>query len=346
MPSRKPEGFQPPSPAWTAEFSGIKEIIFAQIGVQSGQANPHAFYVIAQTLGNANHVDRAFFEDGQGVRNDVLLAYWDSTERYAAWLESPAVKAWREQLEEGVGKWLEVAKIPLRFLETLYATENHEAGMSHFATAMPMTDEHGYWGAMRDRIAAAETDVLSPALPDWVLAEPRQHETRAKRLRVKAPDNLCFVRDTQDWSDCQGEERATYLDSVAPVLAEGVRFLCGTPLESGCCVGRFLRECDLKTGAPLERTCMAAYFLSLGHLERWAKTHPSHLAIFDSFMKMVQKYNFQISLKLWHEVWVVPGNNLHLEYTNCHPATGLLPWFEVEELEFQGHNTKFLLTAS
>jgi aldoxime dehydratase len=144
-------------------------------------------------------------------------------------------------------------------------------------------------------------------------------------LLVKAPDNLCFIRTPQYWSDCQGEKRTTYLDTVAPVLAEGVRFLRDAPLESGCCAGRFLRECDLKTGGPIDKTCMAAYFLSLGHLERWAKRHSSHLAIFDSFMQMVQKHNFQISLKLWHEVWVVPGCNLHIEYNNCHPAMGLLP---------------------
>lgn len=333
MPSHKPEGFQPPFPAWSAEFSGIKEIIFAQIGVQSGQANPPAFYDIAQTLDTAKHVDRAIFEDVPGLRNDMFLAYWDSTECYSVWLENSAVKTWRAQMEAGVGKWLEVAKIPLQLLETLYASENHEAGMSHLASAMKITDQHGYWGAIRDRIAAAEEDALSPALPDSVLAEPRRHETRGRRLRVKAPNNLCFICTAQNWGDCQGEERSTYLDTVAPVLAEGIRFLCNAPLESGCCAGRFLRECDLKTGAPLDKTSMAAYFLSLGHLERWAKTHPCHLAIYDSFMKMVQKHNFQISTKLWHEVWVVPGSHLHLEYNNCHSATGLLPWFEAEELK-------------
>lgn len=333
MPSRQPEDFQPPYTAWTSEFSSLTEIVFAQIGVQSKQANPSAFYAIAQTLDNAKHVDRAFFEDSQGFRNDLLLAYWNSAGHYASWLESPSVSTWREQMEDDVGKWLETATIPLRLLETLYASENHEAGMSHLASAMPITDQHGYWGAMRDRIAAAKEDALPPAVPDSVLAEPRQHETRGKRLRVKAPDNLCFIRTAQDWSDCQGEERDSYLETVAPVLAEGVRFLREAPLKSGCCAGRFLHECDLKTGEPFDKTSMAAYFLSLGHLERWAETHPSHLAIFGSFMQMVQKHNFQITLKLWDEVWVAPGRNLHLEYNNCHPATGLLPWFEVEELK-------------
>ena len=51
--------------------------------------------------------------------------------------------------------------------------------------------------------------------------------------------------------------------------------------------------------------------------------------------ELAKKHNFQINLKLWHEVWVVPGSHLHLEYHNCHPATGLLPWFEVEELKSQ-----------
>ncbi len=62
MPFQKAEAFQPSYPAWTAEFLNLTEIIFAQIGVQSKQTNPQAFYAIAQSLGNAKHIERAFFQ--------------------------------------------------------------------------------------------------------------------------------------------------------------------------------------------------------------------------------------------------------------------------------------------
>ena len=66
----------------------------------------------------------------------------------------------------------------------------------------------------------------------------------------------------------------------------------------------------------------------LAHLEQWVSSHPTHLAIYDRFMAMVQEHNFQLNIKLWHEVAVLPGNGQQFEYINCHPETGLLPDFD------------------
>jgi aldoxime dehydratase len=63
---------------------------------------------------------------------------------------------------------------------------------------------------------------------------------------------------------------------------------------------------------------------SLEHMERWAESHPTHLHIFGSFMKMVRAMNFDLKLPLYHEVAVVPAHDQTFEYINCHTGTGLL----------------------
>ncbi|WP_455852891.1 phenylacetaldoxime dehydratase family protein [Pantoea endophytica] len=51
---------------------------------------------------------------------------------------------------------------------------------------------------------------------------------------------------------------------------------------------------------------------------------PTHVAIFGGFMRYVQELNFNIALRLWHEIVVVPATAQHFEYINCHANTGLL----------------------
>ena len=45
------------------------------------------------------------------------------------------------------------------------------------------------------------------------------------------------------------------------------------------------------------------------------------------FHRMVQQLEFQLDLKLWHEVIVLPHGPHVFEYVNCHENTGLLPYF-------------------
>jgi aldoxime dehydratase len=103
------------------------------------------------------------------------------------------------------------------------------------------------------------------------------------RLRVKAPKNFTVIRSGQDWSDCEGVELAQYSDSVRPAPVEGMTFLPNHPDETGCCDLRFAAETN-RDGSPLKKTFGLGYFLTLGHLEKWAATHPTHLAIFSKFL--------------------------------------------------------------
>jgi hypothetical protein len=107
-------------------------------------------------------------------------------------------------------------------------------------------------------------------------------------------------------------------------------FLRDHPEETGCCDLRFAEELEAD-GSPTKRTFGFGLFLTLGHLERWAATHPTHLQIFGTFGKMVQRYGSSLKLRLWHEVSVLPSQGQTFEYLNCHPETGLLPYFAAQD---------------
>jgi aldoxime dehydratase len=143
---------------------------------------------------------------------------------------------------------------------------------------------------------------------------------------VAVPENLAVIRSGQDWTNCHGSELAQFTESVQPALLEGMNFLRDHPDETGCCELRFAEE-TADNGSPLEKTFGLGYFLTLGHLEKWASTHPTHLAIFAKFLTMVREYGKDLKLKLWHEVSVLPSAGQVFEYLNCHPDTGLLPYF-------------------
>jgi aldoxime dehydratase len=85
-------------------------------------------------------------------------------------------------------------------------------------------------------------------------------------------------------------------------------------------------------GSRIKKTFGLGYFLTLGHLDKWASTHPTHLAIFSKFLTMVREHGADLTLKLWHEVSVLAAADQVFEYINCHPETGLLPYLPSTEV--------------
>jgi aldoxime dehydratase len=68
----------------------------------------------------------------------------------------------------------------------------------------------------------------------------------------------------------------------------------------------------------------------MGNLEDWSSTHRTHLVIFSRWQQMYRKYDFVLELQTWHEVGIL-RDQADFEYINCHPQTGLLPFFQAEE---------------
>ena len=85
--------------------------------------------------------------------------------------------------------------------------------------------------------------------------------------------------------------------------------------------------CDpLRPGDELAEAYSLGAFVSLAHLESWAKDHPSHLAIYTRAMAARRKYQDQLQLRTYNEIFIVEANNPPF---NCHSRTGLLPYAQM-----------------
>lgn len=327
-----PDNWEPPFPAWCAHLGDIKSIVIAYIGLQihtDDVGEPEAaLRLIKRGADSPDNVERGQFDDLTGLVNHVFVCYWRDPQVYVRFAEESAFSEWLADdslLNSGVGVWIEAFRIPLARFETLFSSEI-PVGAARLSDK-PMTGpviEHGYWGGMRDRIPASDSDGLFTPLDD--VPKIIDHtETKGRRLLLTPPENLCLIRSGQDWSSCRGEERDSYLRDVHPLLKRGMQFLMENPDETGCLTCRFIHQLG-DSGHAEDKTFGMAYFFDMRRLEIWAKSHPTHIAIFNSFMSLAQRLGGTIRLRLWHEVAVLPTDGARLEYVNCHARTGLLPF--------------------
>jgi len=327
----RPDDFQNPYPAYSSEFPGNQqEVTVAQIAVQyrpeSGEpAATQLTDAVRASLDSASgpwrsepctHVDHA------GFCNEIIVAYWDTREAFLAWKSDPRVCAWLESVHDTAGHWLEAFTCPLEQMETSYSTNIASWGL---AGKLPKRLEslHSYFGAMRDRIDAAEDSGL-PGIPDYPPFGDSQIETSGRREIAAVPENLCFIRTTQGWKNCTEEQKNDFLQNMFPIYRTGAEYLRDNPRESNCVSARLteLTEADSQI-----QTQTLAWFLSLADLERWAHSHPTHLAILKGFGAFAERHNLEPDVLLGHEVFVLPSEMMNLEYSNCHAQTGFLRFF-------------------
>jgi aldoxime dehydratase len=336
-PRHMPPDWKPPASAWAASFAQQTiPVVMAYFGTQLGKHDDgrresplHEFFACADgpdNLESANYIDRS------GCGNLILSAYWTNPASYERWSMQSGFDAWwndSARVKDPQGYFREILTVPTDRFETI-STYNTQVGVAR--TGCPIVGpirEHNYWGSMRDRLQVSDGDALLSAHGEQL---PRlgAEGTLDRRLRVKVPENLAIIRSGQDWTDCAGAELTEYNDSVRPALIEGMNFLRDHPGETGCCDLRFAEE-SARDGAAFKKTFGLGYFLTLGHLEKWAATHPTHLAIFAKFLTMVRAHGKELKLKLWHEVSVLPAAGQVFKYINCHHGTGLLPYFPCED---------------
>jgi hypothetical protein len=67
-----------------------------------------------------------------------------------------------------------------------------------------------------------------------------------------------------------------------------------------------------------------SWWCSLEDLDRWAREHPTHQAIFGAAMKYLSTLGPAARLRLHHEVTVAKADEQYFEYLGCHPQTGML----------------------
>lgn len=136
------------------------------------------------------------------------------------------------------------------------------------------------------------------------------------------------------------EETRAYEEKLEPVLRAGLQYLNENRGETGCMGVRYLRNVRNLTssdndgddsaldgggeGKERKETCGAGFFHNLEDLERWSKTHGSHLKIWRGALAHYKAFPRDRMLRTWHEVSVIREGDAKFEYVNCKAGTGVM----------------------
>lgn len=332
-PRNRPEGFSPAYDAFEPRFASHDCIVLVMFGFEARARTtiPGALKARLEAC-LATEPRPAIREAGvtlgaASLHAEMHFVYWKHVPDYQAWVETSGIETLfdDETLRNGdVGLWREICFLSLDHNETSSSRHDELTGLANMADQMAVTVHHGYWGSARDRIVtAAEDELGSDACVD-----PGDIDGKGRRLTVRAPENACFIRSSQDLSRANLRQREMYLGSVRPALLNGLAYLQGNPVESGCVDVRFVEELG-NDGNSSDRSCVVACFRSLADLENWTHHHPTHQAIMASFLGMVQHWHGQPGLHLWHEITVFPQGTLYGDYVNCASKGGMLAFGEI-----------------
>jgi hypothetical protein len=270
--------------------------------------------------------------DKKGAYNIAVVAYWRSADLHKKWQQESGFDTWwqsSDREKDGHGWFQEVLRPTIDRFETVFSNpENPEGAANMQEKISGEMEEHAYWGSMRDRLAAAQDNELSGnklSSANGSANGTTDNGNASKRVRIPGKPNLCVIRSGQDWSDTLPEERKLYLDTMHPVLIEGMRFLRDEGREVGCYVMNLWDVVDSKSfEANRERTFGLGYFDDLASLEYWSKSHQTHINIFGGFLMYAKKLNNVLSLRLFHEVYLLESDQQFFEYIGCHAETGMV----------------------
>nr|ANC67873.1 phenylacetaldoxime dehydratase [Xanthobacter autotrophicus] len=340
FPMSRPAGHVPPIARYSSRFDHRPErlaVLFMGIAAEDGG---RAALALSDFLASAcrsvdapAHFDRATFLDANGRRNSVAALYWPDRSAYGRWVDTPDVAAWRaghRALAEDFGQWWEPVSVAPDRSETIAFAEYRRGLSACPFSRLEQMGETGYWGAARDRIPASGWDRLAGEAVSLVPLG-RTAESRGLRLAIRPPSGLAVIRSGVSWSACGAEQRESFERNVRPKLNAGMEYLRRNPVETGCPALRQVVLTD-NEGEELEEAYSLGLFLSLGHLEAWAKDHPSHLAIYHRAMAERRKYQEALELRTYNEIYVLDENAADFEYVNCDPSVGLIPYFAARVL--------------
>jgi len=319
-PKNMPEGFVAPYDAFEPRFIEGNHVAFEIIGVQAHKSETDVREVIARIdscLAESDGPNR--IEYGQTLRGkacEVRFCYWQDPAQHRAWAKQSKLEEVlgdEAYLSSPFGLWRESCLISLDHNETSYSRRDDLTGFGHFADALEVTPVHAYWGSARDRVVAAADDDLNATAKVQAVADDYG---LGRRVTVTAPANSCLIRSTQDLTVANDAQLRTYTIDVRQTLIDGIAYLENNRIESGCAGIRYYGE-ENSSGDRTMRTSITGFFDSLASLEKWTHTHSTHNAIMAAFMTMVEQYQGEPGLHLWHEITVFPDGTLFGDYVNC-----------------------------
>ncbi|AUT65056.1 phenylacetaldoxime dehydratase family protein [Paraburkholderia terrae] len=322
----------------------VSHVVFALYGFQARRPEAAKQYMdqlrrlFAETQG-PNQVERAHYIDSDGYHCDVLMAYWIGREEFKKWSDTASVVMWWAGLPadpaSDVGFWREVMCTPKeRFQHSTFIDKK-----AAIALLLPLvrSPHFGYTGSGRDRYAASKYDDFETPYADVPDAVVRA--SKGKRIRISIPDNIYFTREGQNWDSAVEADRAMWRESMEPVIGQWVEALQHEPKTTGSLSMRPCREQDLESGAEIERQSQFGFVISRRHIEHAARTHPTHLSLLKSwraFSNDVAERARSGGIDSWVHIWVeghiLKKDELDAQYVNCHPRTGLLPYFVATEV--------------
>ena len=341
VPARKPQGHQPAAPRYTLRWNDpVETMVSEYYGMQKAdldQDSQQQFFdrvraSFSHSDGPAAH-EIMRFTDETGETNAVVVAYWLDATRYARWNISAEFPRWlasKDRLASGdTGYWRETIAVPYDRHETIYSAPNYRIGFARTPnSSIESMTTNGYFGAARDRIPISAIDTLESPLRQTPPTR-RSVESRGRRLRAVTPHNMTALRSGQYWVGAGPEQLGDYQDNLQPKLMRGMNFLLENKEETGTLALRVMVNLD-EDGKERAETSVLAYFLSLDQLEDWSKSHVTHLDIYRHAIAMNRLYKEKREVVTWHEVFVMPAAT-SFEYINCHPQTGVLPYFDLLE---------------
>ncbi|KAF4267008.1 hypothetical protein KXW39_006017 [Aspergillus fumigatus] len=355
FPLRQPKGHRPPVPRWMAQFPADMDRVFtAYIGVQQRGAQTDEGLLAESVDAAVNSIQRWIAEgpstapasieqfqvlDGDDVPNStVWVCYWNEASKYEDSIRRLSLVNIHQQLSashrESVGLWCERFASHLSRVETNYSGLDYLPGLARLPGVS--TVEHtltAYWGAARDRIPASATDrfAQNEGLGRTQLGpEPASpHKTSGYHVVGTNPDNIVHIRSGQFWANCAEDETNAYEEALEPTLRAGLAYLWDNPQTSGAMGLRYLYNRPLSSGVrektcETKESCVAGFFRNLADLEHWAKSHPSHLAIYTGAIKHAKKFGERRKFRTWHEVSVLKHGEAHFVYVNCVDRTGVI----------------------
>ncbi|KAK5994635.1 Phenylacetaldoxime dehydratase-like protein [Cladobotryum mycophilum] len=344
----KPKDHRPPIPRWSLKFPNEATHVYtAYLGVQWHSKSPATIQAALQAIhatrswidNNASDPSFAFesfnFLDGNDAPSSkVWVCYWAEEGKYKETLDRLSLAAIFSDLptdgRTSVGLWCERFSSPLSRLETNYSGLDYLPGLAKLPGVS--TEEHSltaYWGAARDRIPDSAHDLFEQD-EDSVQSPAEELSGVGQHLVGSNYNNIVHIRSGQFWENCALEECQAYESKLKPKLEAGLHYIWENPYLIGAMGLRYLRNTENGDGmvaegnSTLKETCAAGFFTSLHSLERWAKTHPSHLAIYTGAMKHAKVWGAERKFRTWHEVSVLKQGEANFEYLNCLPNTGVI----------------------
>jgi aldoxime dehydratase len=319
------DDYNPPYPSIVARFDPtLTQVVMAYFGVQytnksDSNGRMKALKEIVGAFGSDRGPaswDRATYVDEAGFSNMLSVGYWRDPDDFDGWFERHGAGWAAGAGAENIGTFTEIVRPTAERFETLFSSNTAE-GVANLAHGFSdLVQEHAYWGGARDRIPLSQADAMTPIGNPKVVGQ-------GTHFRVIPCENVCLIRSGQDWSGTEGEQRRMYLEDVEPVLRAGMDYLRDEGREIGCFANRYMTLVD-RDGKALEKSYGMSWWRSLADLERWAESHPTHLAIFGAAMNYLRKVGAAAQLKLYHEVTVAAASEQYFEYCNCHSQTGML----------------------